>query len=72
MNNVNLKSETPFTITGNWAKQSKVLMEKFEQLTEADLMFVAGKENDLITRLEKRLNKKREEVINIIKKGMTV
>lgn len=72
MNNTHSNTETPFTITGNWAKQSKALMEKFEQLTEADLMFVAGKENDLITRLEKRLNKKREEVVNIIKKGMTV
>jgi len=38
-------------------------------LTDADLKFEAGKENELLERIGKRLNKKREELINIIKKG---
>jgi len=58
-----------FKITGNWDQQSKQLKEKFNQLTDADLKFEDGKENELLTRVESRLNKKREEVINIIKKG---
>lgn len=58
-----------FKITGNWDHQSKQLKEKFNQLTDADLKFETGKENELLTRVETRLNKKREEVINIIKKG---
>jgi len=63
------KGTQAFTITGNWGDQSKVLKEKFSQLTDADLKFETGKENELLTRVETRLNKNREEVINIIKKG---
>lgn len=62
------KSTEPFKITGNWDVQSKQLKEKYSQLTDADLKFEAGKENELLNRVENKLNKKREEVINIIKK----
>lgn len=63
------KDQEAFKITGNWDLQSKQLKEKFSQLTDSDLKFEAGKENELITRVETRLHKNREEVINIIKKG---
>ncbi|TCP23617.1 hypothetical protein EV195_10887 [Tenacibaculum skagerrakense] len=69
MENSNKKTEESFKITGNWENQSKELKSKFSQLTDADLKFETGKENDLLKRVETRLNKKREEVINIIKKG---
>lgn len=69
MENSNKKAEESFKITGNWETQSKELKSKFSQLTDADLKFETGKENDLLKRVETRLNKKREEVINIIKKG---
>jgi hypothetical protein len=69
MENSNKKTTESFKITGNWATQSKELKSKYAQLTDADLKFEAGKENDLLKRVETRLNKKREEVINIIKKG---
>lgn len=61
-----------FKITGNWNEQSKQLKEKFPQLTDADLKFEEGKEEELLKRIETRLNKKREEVINIIRKGQPV
>ncbi len=60
---------TEFKITGNWDTQSKELKGKFSQLTDSDLKFEPGKENDLLKRMETRLNKKRDEVISIIKKG---
>lgn len=69
MENSNKKKEESFKIIGNWENQSKELKSKFSQLTDADLKFEKGKENDLLKRVETRLNKKREEVINIIKKG---
>ncbi len=69
MENSNKKTTESFKIIGNWETQSKVLKSKFLQLTDADLKFETGKENDLLKRIETRLNKKREEVINIIKKG---
>ena len=58
-----------YKIVGNWDEQSKTLKEKFPQLTDADLKFETGKEAELFARLEKRLNKKRDEVISFLKKG---
>lgn len=68
--NTNHSSEA-FKITGNWDTQAKALKAKYSQLTDADLKFVVGKENDLLDRVEKRLSKKREEVITILKKNLT-
>ncbi len=62
------KTNEVFKITGDWAAQSKQLKEKFSQLTDADLKFEPGKEQELLGRVETRLNKKREEVINILNK----
>ncbi len=69
MDNNQINGTETFKVIGDWSVQSKQLKEKFSQLTDADLKFEAGKENDLLTRVETRLNKKREEVINIIRKG---
>ena len=63
------KKDEMFKIIGNWANQAKALKGRFSQLTDEDLKFETGKENDLLKRVETRLNKGREEVINIIKKG---
>jgi hypothetical protein len=65
------KTGETFKITGNWDNQSKELKKQFSQLTDADLKFEAGKEHELLTRLESKLNKKREEVIDIIKKAQS-
>jgi len=62
------KNAAVFTMTGDWAVQSKQLRKKFSQLTDADLKFETGKEEDLLKRIETRLHKKRDEVISIIKK----
>ena len=58
----------PFKITGDWKVQSKALKQEFSKLTDGDLKFETGKEDDLLKRIETRLNKKREEVLNIIRK----
>lgn len=60
-----------FKITGDWAVQSELLKEKFPQLTDADLKYDQGQEVSLLERVEKKLNKQRGEVINIIRKGNT-
>ena len=61
-----------FKIIGDWKRQADQLKDKFPQLTDADLKFETGRETDLLKRIEARLHKKREEVINIIKKGQPV
>ncbi len=71
MDNQVKKAEEAFKITGNWSTQAKALKEKYSQLTDSDLKFEAGKESDLIKRIETRLNKKHDEVVNILKKAVT-
>ena len=71
MDNQLKKAEEALKITGNWSNQAKALKEKYSQLTDSDLKFEAGKESDLIKRIETRLNKKHDEVVNILKKGVT-
>ncbi len=61
------KSET-FRISGDWNLQAKLLRRRYPQLTLSDLIFETDREIDLLTRIENRLNKKRNEVIEIIKK----
>lgn len=58
-----------FKVIGNWSNQSQQLKTKFSQLTDTDLNFKIGQENDMLNRIGIRLNKDREEIIDIIKKG---
>lgn len=71
MENNHTKAPEGFKITGDWAAQSKQLKAKYTTLTDADLKLETGKENDMLARVESKLNKKREEVISIIKKNQT-
>jgi len=66
------KQTAVFKIFGDWKRQADKLKDKFPQLTDSDLKFESGRENDLLKRVEARLHKKREEVINIIKKVQPV
>lgn len=69
MDTTQIDKNGAFKIGDNWASQSKALKGQFSQLTDADLKFEKGKENELLNRVETRLNKNREEVINIINKA---
>jgi hypothetical protein len=53
-------------IRENWKFLSKQLQVKFPQLTSADLKFKENEEEDLLNRIESRLNENRKGVINII------
>ncbi|MFI0431049.1 hypothetical protein [Mariniflexile sp. HMF6888] len=56
-----------FKLSGDWNKQSSALRTKYPMLTSEDVKFENGKETDLFKRLENRLGKSRDEVINILK-----
>ena len=62
------KNNTPenFKITGDWAAQSKTLKSKFNLLTDSDLQREAGKDHEVLDRVQKRLSKSREEAIRIV------
>ena len=65
---MNPTSKVPvaFAVKGNWSEIAKKLKTKFPKLTDTDLEFGTGKENDLLNRIEVRLDKKREEVVSIL------
>jgi hypothetical protein len=65
---VKTQEGTAFKISGNWNEQAKELQREFSQLSDSDLEFQDGKEEELLKRVEVKLNKSRAEVIDLISK----
>ena len=55
-------------IKGNWNQLKGKLKEKYGQLTDNDLQFSEGKEDQLVGKLQDRLGKTRQQVIDEINK----
>jgi uncharacterized protein YjbJ (UPF0337 family) len=53
-------------IKGRWNEAKGKLKQRYAMLTDDDLMFAEGKENELIGRLQQKLGKKKDEVIKIL------
>ena len=49
-------------IKGSWNEIKGKLKQKYAQLTDDDLTFAEGKEEELLGRLQQRLGKSKEEV----------
>lgn len=56
-----------FTVRGNWEKQSDALKVKYPKLSPEDVKFEQGKESELIHRLETKLGKDQNEIVDILK-----
>jgi uncharacterized protein YjbJ (UPF0337 family) len=56
------------TIKGDWKQMSGKLKQQFANLTDDDLLFAEGKEEELLGRIQKKLGKTKEEVRNMIQK----
>lgn len=52
---------------GSWNELKGKLKQEYGDLTDDDLTYVEGKEDELIGRIQKRLGKKREEIAAEIK-----
>ncbi|MBN8246201.1 MAG: CsbD family protein [Verrucomicrobia bacterium] len=50
------------TLKGNWNVAKGKLKQKWAQLTDDDLQFVEGKEEELLGRIQKRTGQTREAV----------
>lgn len=59
MNKLNIK--------GNWNEKKGKLKQQFSKLTDDDLMYVEGKEEELLGRIQKRLGKTKEEAREILR-----
>ena len=49
-------------LKGHWNEIKGKLKQKYGQLTDDDLTFAEGKEEELLGRLQKRLGKSKEDV----------
>jgi uncharacterized protein YjbJ (UPF0337 family) len=58
MNKLNIK--------GNWNEVSGKLKQKFANLTDNDLLFVEGKEEELLGRLQQKLGKTKEDINSML------
>jgi len=47
---------------GNWNEVKGKLKQKYGQLTDDDLMFADGKEDELLGRLQKKLGRTKDEL----------
>ncbi len=69
MDNLKKSNSKLFKVTGNWEHQPKAPKVKFPKLTDSDLKVETDKEIELLTRIESKLDKKRLEVFDILKKN---
>lgn len=59
-NNIKIKLEAPWEVVRERMKESNI------NLTDADLAYEPGKEDELLSRLEKIMNKSRPQIIAYI------
>lgn len=53
-------------LKGNWEEQKGRLKQKFAALTDNDLLFVKGKKEEMLGKLQIKLGKSKEDLIKII------
>jgi uncharacterized protein YjbJ (UPF0337 family) len=53
---------TKFEIKGNWNELKGKLKQKYGQLTDDDLAFTEGKEDELLGRIQQRIGKDKEQI----------
>ena len=53
---------TSLNIKGNWNEIKGKLKQKYGELTDDDLTFAEGKDDELLGRIQKRLGKAKEEI----------
>jgi uncharacterized protein YjbJ (UPF0337 family) len=53
-------------LLGNWNENKGKLKQQFAQLTDNDLLFVEGKKDELLGKLQIKLGKSKDELHEII------
>ena len=57
-----------FSIKGNWNEVAGKLKQKYANLTDDDLLFAEGKEEELLGRLQTKLGESKEKIRDMIAK----
>ena len=53
-------------VKGNWDEQKGKLKQKFAVLTDNDLLFKEGKEDEMWGKVQKKVGKTKEELLKLI------
>lgn len=53
-------------LKGNWNETKGKLKQKFAMLTDDDLLFAEGKQDEMVGRLQVKLGKTKEEIHQLI------
>jgi len=56
------------SVKGDWKEISGKLKQRYAKLTDDDVLFAKGKEEELLGRLQKKLGKSKEELRKVIAK----
>jgi uncharacterized protein YjbJ (UPF0337 family) len=59
---------TELNLKGNWNELKGKLKQQYGQLTDDDLTFAEGKEEEMLGRLQQRLGQTKEEVRDMLGK----
>ena len=62
-------TSTKLKIKGDWNIAKGKLKQKYAQLTDDDLVYVEGKEDELLGRIQKRTGEKRENIERYLSEG---
>ncbi len=57
-----MKTDAKFQIQGSWKEIKGKLKQKYADLTDDDLLYEEGKDDELLGRLQRKLGKTIEEV----------
>jgi len=57
-----------FKLKGNWNELKGKIKQQYGQLTDDDLVYEDGKDDELIGRIQKKIGKTKEQVIDWIQK----
>ena len=63
--NLNIKAMNTTEVKGNWDEQKGKLKQKFAKLTDNDLLFLEGKKDEMLGKLQIKLGKTKEELQKI-------
>ena len=56
-------------LAGNWKQFKGALMQKWAKLTDDDLQYIEGKQEELLGRIQKRTGETREAVEKAVKEA---
>ncbi len=54
-------------LKGNWEEQKGALKQKFSSITDNDLIYLEGKKEEMLGKLQIKLGKSKEELQKILK-----